>query len=397
MSTDLRQINAAAVYKGDVHAGGLTRDRDDVIFTYEDSYLAGGGQPVATTLPLRREPFVAHGGAVPPFFAGLLPEGRRQTAVRDRLKTSPDDEFTQLIAVGSDCVGDVRVLVDATDDPLREVYVPPDPIEFQALFSDMLATRPLSEPSIPGVQDKLSDQMISVPVTGRYGPAIIKLSPSAYPLIVENEAFVLGLAQRCGLKVPRHRIIRDAAGESALVVERFDRVVTSAGIERIAQEDAVQLLGRWPSSKYLLSTRDIFRGVAAVSAAPAVEVIGLVKFFALSYLIGNGDLHAKNVSVFRKGGLWRLTPAYDLVSTLPYGDRTMALSLEGRDDNIRARDFIALAGREGVNERATRRALEQVGLACAKGIADAVAIGFDERTTADLIRTTRQRLSHLAE
>ncbi|MEQ1736939.1 MAG: HipA domain-containing protein [Rhodoglobus sp.] len=397
MSVDYRRIDVASVFKGEVLAGELRRDNDDVTFTYADDYLSGTGPPIATTLPLRRAPYVERGGAVPPFFAGLLPEGRRQTAVREKLKTSADDEFTQLIAVGSDCIGDVRVLTLQGEDDPDDVKVPDAPVEFRALFADILATRPLADRSMPGVQDKLSDEMISVPVTGRYGPAIVKLSPAAYPRIVENEAFCLDLARRCGLVVPRHRIISDVAGETALVVERFDRIASRGGVTRIAQEDAVQLLGRWPASKYLLSTREVIRAVAAVSAAPTVEALGVVRLFAFSYLIGNGDLHGKNVSVSFSGGLWRLAPAYDLVSTLPYGDRSMALSLEGRDDNVRLRDFVALAAREGVGERAVRRAVAQICTGCATWIEGAVAIGFDDRTTAHLIRTTRRRLADLAD
>lgn len=60
----------------------------------------------------------APAGAVPPFFAGLLPEGRRLTALRGAVKTSADDELSLLLAVGGSTIGDVTVLpegVDATE------------------------------------------------------------------------------------------------------------------------------------------------------------------------------------------------------------------------------------------------------------------------------------------
>ncbi len=49
-------------------------------------------------------------GALPPFFSGLLPAGRRLTALRSAVKTSADDELTLLLAVGADTIGDVQIL-----------------------------------------------------------------------------------------------------------------------------------------------------------------------------------------------------------------------------------------------------------------------------------------------
>lgn len=63
-------------------------------------------------------------------------------------------------------------------------------------------------------------------------------------------------------------------------------------------------------------------------------------------MIGNGDLHAKNVSL-----LWTdvvsLNPAYDLLSTLPYPHLSpnMALLLEGKDVNFKVDDFVAFGER----------------------------------------------------
>jgi hypothetical protein len=50
------------------------------------------------------------GGAVPPFFAGLLPEGVRLGVVTSSTKTSADDHFTWLLANGAGTFGNVRVV-----------------------------------------------------------------------------------------------------------------------------------------------------------------------------------------------------------------------------------------------------------------------------------------------
>jgi serine/threonine-protein kinase HipA len=393
-------VDVADVYKGSHRAGTLRRDRDDVVFEYNDDYLETDEPGVATTLPKEAGEYRERAGAVPPYFAGLLPEGRRLTAVQAALKTSSDDEFSQVVAVGADCVGDVRVLAHAAsakEPAAARVHDLPEPeaISFRQLFADLLES-PLDEASVAGVQDKISEQMISLPVSGTFGPAIIKLAPPTFPRLVENEAFFLDVARACGLEVASAQVIHDRDGEAALVVKRFDRVRIAGRTVSIAQEDAVQLAGRWPAAKYLMSARQVFSAVARVSSAPVVEVSKLVRLFAMSYVIGNGDLHAKNVSVHNTDGLWRLTPAYDIVTTLPYGDRTTALETEGRRDNLRASDFVALAARHGVSEAVTRRLLVDITTACRDLIRHAGDIGLDERKTADLIRTVNKRAADLS-
>src|SRR5438552_2279477 len=61
------------------------------------TYVRDSLEPaVATTLPVTPEPLVRTGGAVPAYFAGLLPEGRRLGALRRAVKTSADDELSLL-------------------------------------------------------------------------------------------------------------------------------------------------------------------------------------------------------------------------------------------------------------------------------------------------------------
>jgi serine/threonine-protein kinase HipA len=102
----LRLVETADVYKAGVLAGVLNRLPDRTEFIYLAEYLDSGKPPVAWSLPIRAEAFIAPAAAVPAFFAGLLPEGRRLTALRRTVGTSADDEFSMLLAVGSDTIGD---------------------------------------------------------------------------------------------------------------------------------------------------------------------------------------------------------------------------------------------------------------------------------------------------
>ena len=96
MSVDparLTRVDAADVYKAGVLAGELRRSPSGTVFRYHPDYLDGPGPDVATSLPRSEVPVSFPGGAVPAFFAGLLPEGRRLTALRSAVKTSADGRF----------------------------------------------------------------------------------------------------------------------------------------------------------------------------------------------------------------------------------------------------------------------------------------------------------------
>jgi len=182
--------------------------------------------------------------------------------------------------------------------------------------------------------------MIAFPVSGPRGRYLLKLDPPELPHLVANEAFFLHAARACGLATASARVVTDRDGRQGLLVERFDRRLHDGALERLAQEDGCQVLGRYPADKYRLSAEEVVHGLSAVTAAPVVGARELRRQLAFAYLTGNGDAHAKNLSIRQTpGGEWRPTPAYDVPSSHPYGDTTMALTIDGtdRDDPTRRR------------------------------------------------------------
>jgi serine/threonine-protein kinase HipA len=398
---DAKAVDVADVYKGDQLAGYLTRISEGVSFKYAHDYIAGDNDAVASTLPVREAAYVTGSGAVPAFFAGLLPEGARLHAVVAAVKTSPDDELSLLVAVGEDTVGDVRVVPHKAEPAASSRILPSKSgdISFADLFArsiDPLTTE--LDRALPGVQDKLSDAMMSFPLRGAKGPAILKLNPPAFPRIVENEAFCLGLARRAGLSVPKFEVIEDRDGVSGLLVERFDRRLVNGSVKRLAQEDTCQLLNRWPADKYRVSFNDIANRLVEVVSSSEASIMDLVEQVAFSWIIGNGDMHAKNYSVqwLKEERLVVPTPLYDLVSTIPYPlDQHMALKLDGRDANIRGRFLVSFASRFGVPESMVRRKLGEIADRVAPHIGAASCIGFDARMTEQLILEMNRRLTTL--
>ena len=340
---DVRRIEVADVWKGDRHAGTMKRTATVTVFEYTKEYLASPGPAVATTLKLSDTAVLTVAGAIPAFFAGLLPEGRRLTALRRTIKTSADDELSLLLAVGADPVGDVQVFPEG-----RAPYVPEPSLSWRSgsdvRFSELLEdAHILNRRALAGVQDKASAAMITLPGRWSGQDAIVKFSPPEYPHLVENEAWFLDLAASAGLPTPRHCTISDRAGDRALVIERFDRHGPSQSPTRDAVEDGAQVLGLYPADKYRVTAEQVTEALIAQCQAPVIAARDAFRLFLFAWLTGNGDLHAKNISIVQRKGEWRIAPMYDVPSTLPYGDDSMALSIAGRDDDLSRKAFLAFA------------------------------------------------------
>lgn len=392
---ELPIVRSADVYWRGGLAGTIEQTIREATFRYAPGFagtdLTGAG--IAVHLPLERESFVTPGTFQHTFFANLLPEGFRLDALRSKVKAAPDDAFTLLLLVGADCVGDVSI-VPAGEMP--QVRLPA--FEFEEISTLNLFER-LSEDvetdeSIPGVQEKISDRMVSYPA--RVGPkaAIIKLNPPNFPLLVANEHFFMSMAAECGLRTAETTLTIDGAGNQALLVRRFDR--TEGG--KLHQEDACQLIDIYPGSKYSVTTRDIARAIVQYASGGPIQLRRFLELVAFSYLIGNGDLHAKNVSLYRsEKGLFELTPAYDLLSTLPYPkiDQRMALKVEGKDANLKRAFLLRFFASLGLPEKAGASILDRLCDKSPPWIERLEEIGYDEKTTAKMRREIIARRDHL--
>jgi serine/threonine-protein kinase HipA len=132
-----------------------------------------------------------------------------------------------------------------------------------------------------------------------------------------------------------------------------------------------------------------------VCSAPTIARVRLLRLVAYSYVIGNGDLHGKNVSVRVADGLVDLTPAYDVLSTAPYGDMRMALKMDGRDANLRRRSFVTMGERFKIAKAATTAMLDEVLDATGPALQQLEAIGFDAKTTKKVERALARRRDDL--
>jgi len=377
---DVTAVNRGDVYKGGELAAHLARTSNGVEFGYTRAWVDSGGPPVATTLPVTAEPVLSAGGAVPSYFAGLLPEGRRLGALRRSTKTSADDELSLVLAVGSDAVGDVQV-VPAGQAPERaaaRLQVHDfTTVRFRDLLDDLDIH--VDRVGLPGVQDKVSLAMLNLPVAVAGHKYLLKLNPPEYPHVVENEHFFLAAARTSGIETAHADLVHDVDDTSGLVVRRFDRL-TVAGAEReLAVEDGCQVLDLHPEAKYRIRTEDLLAKLCSLSEAPIPAARVFLAQVVFAYVTGNGDAHAKNFSILQDiHGRWGPVPAYDVPSSQPYGDNTLALSVAGkRDGNIPGQRYVDLGQELGLPERAARRVVGEVARAVDDWIDGISSLPFD--------------------
>lgn len=358
----------ADIYKRGVLAARLERHDGGTKFSYLPAYLQSGRPAVASSLPLSPEPVLSGAGAAPPYFTGLLPEGRRLNALRRSIKTSADDDLSLLIAAGGNPVGDVQIVGhgEPLDPEEHAVEVDPRrPVDFDELLGDSGLIDPVA---LAGVQDKLSAGMISMPVASAGRRFILKLNAPEFPHVVENEFIMFRYAAKLRIPLSRVQLMRDVAGRPGLLVERFDRVPLegaqgSAGgtdaVQRLAVEDGAQVLKLYPADKYNVGFGTVCHALAEYCAAPLPALRNLAIQAAFALLSGNGDLHAKNVSMVQQPhGEWSIAPVYDIPSTVVYGDKTLALALGGKRSGISRKHFLAWAADLGLPARTAVQAVD---------------------------------------
>lgn len=139
------------------------------------------------------------------------------------------------------------------------------------------------------------------------------------------------LAEAMGLH-PAHARIYSVQERSFLLVERYDRVVNEAELQRLHQEDFCQALGVVLEMKYQneggSGLAQCFGLLRSVSKPSAPQVLRLLDGVIFNALIGNHDAHGKNFSLLYGARSPVLAPFYDLLSTAVYPTLTPKMAMK---------------------------------------------------------------------
>ena len=351
-------MDRLSVFLYGAHLGHLVRLKDSPSGRYDDfdfifadtafESFSMGSSILSVALPLVLHQDRKKAARRRNFFHELLPEGHMLTYLANRHRIAEADTFEMLRHYGLDIAGALEICEEGThwleggSDGLSPEYKQVSDADIRSLL-EKTAQFPLGnaldsgKTSLAGVQTKIL--LAYDKATGwaqvRNGAAsthIIKPPVEKYPTLIYDEAFGLDLARACGL-IEYFSHIETFNGLDALVIERYDRVKDTSR-KRIHQEDFNQALGVAGNQKYQeYSGKVSLKRIADTvkKFAGAEDVLELARQMIFSFLIGNLDMHAKNLSLLHLPNEdVALAPAYDLVPLQHQNtDGKMALKIGG--------------------------------------------------------------------
>ena len=220
--------------------------------------------------------------------------------------------------------------------------------------------------TVPGVQKKLSLHLFSKSKKPRLTTIdyptgyILKPQVNDFRCLPEAEQLVMCMADECGISTVPHALISDL-DSYAYITKRVDRVIDGDYISRLAMEDFCQLDLRLTQDKYKGSYERCAKIVERYSSRTMLDMAELFMRLVFSFIIGNSDMHLKNFSLVEKSdgsNEYVLSPAYDLLPVniiMPEDKEEFAMTLNGKKNNIRRKDFLAFADSCGISRNAAEK------------------------------------------
>ena len=378
------------IWMNGLRVGTWTQSRGSHLLQYDPAWVdSPAGRVLSLSLPFTPGNVAHRGDAVANYFDNLLPDSDAiRSRIRSRFTTASTEAFDLLTAIGRDCVGAVQLLPDG-ETPIGFDRIDAEPLTDaeveQVIAANLSGGRVLGQPeadefriSLAGAQEKTAllfhrgkwcrplgatptTHILKLPL-GLVGHLQMDMKDS-----VENEWLCARVMQAFGLNTASCEIV-EFGTRKVLAVERFDRAHQADGwIARLPQEDFCQALGRPSTQKYESDggpgIRDILR-ILETGDRPADDMRAFLKAQVVYWMLAATDGHAKNFSLFHeRGGEYRLTPFYDVLSAWPLIGRgpgkldvhkvKLAMAVRSKSahwklNEIHARHWIETARRCGV-------------------------------------------------
>jgi serine/threonine-protein kinase HipA len=336
-------------------AGLLTRlSGGRLRFRYDEDYR---GVPLSVSMPVGIGEHTDR--AIAPWIAGLLPDDEAVIARWSRqFQTAPTPFALLGSPIGEDCAGAVQLV---RPERLEELLARRGGITWlsetdvagrlRLLRRDATAwlgsgAGPGGRFSLAGAQAKIAlffdGRRWGAPSGERPTTHILKPAVRGFDDHDLNEHLCLTAARRAGLVAARTAIMR-FDDQSAVVVERYDRIEREGRLHRVHQEDLCQALSVPPTRKYQNEGGpgprriiDLLRTVMAPSHAEQ-DIGRFIDALIWNWLVAGTDAHAKNYSLLLSADQVRLAPLYDMASALPYPwhERELRFAMKlGRDYRV---------------------------------------------------------------
>jgi len=195
---------------------------------------------------------------------------------------------------------------------------------------------------------------------------ILKPQTDEYPALPEMEYLVMLMAQISGIKTVPFALLQLPSQNNcfAYITKRIDR--TSK--QMLAMEDFCQLDGRLTEDKYRGSYERCGKIVSKYSVNSGLDLTELFLRIVFSFAVGNSDMHLKNFSLIEiaeGNSEYVLSAAYDMLSTnvvIPDDKEQLALTINGKKQNIRKKDFFILAETIGVSQKSAEKMISKIAM-----------------------------------
>jgi len=371
------------------HIATITEDsRERLGLTWTEDALrrwGPGARLLSATLPI--------GSTIPSslvknYIDGLLPEGNARVNHALEAGVGHDDSLALIGVFGRDTPGAAIFTPEGSKDPSAAgTYVPltddevAERLRSADSFSRARSRADTESSTLPGMVPKVTlhrenDQWFACR-DGAASTWILKRSAdvgSPARDVVDTEVAALSLARELGITSIDAELF-EHAGVRGIAVSRYDR--TGGG--RIHQEDLAQAIG--------LNTLDANRkfqwGARMPSLAHAAEVLetgggnrdDLLRLTTFSHLVGNTDMHAKNISFLRHpDGRVELAPAYDIAMHMHHvrEGRRSALDVNSKHamNDISFEDLVSEGRGWGLSDRRARAVVESTAAALATALSN---------------------------
>lgn len=328
-------VNELEVLISGSKAGVLRQDTDGSLsFQYLREYR---GVPLSSAMPLSTQ--IYKDKIIRPYLWGLLPEDTNtRKYVAAEAGVSYNNPFALLGVIGLDCPGAVQFCLSGTQITHEEHF---SPITEGDIASRLARSRNNESSwiadnehwSLGGQQNKFALRKHKNEWFVCEGAAatthILKSGVSGLAHQALNEYICMRLAAECGIDAAQVEYVEVEGSdgtEPAIVVERYDRVITRQHVVRLHQEDLCQALGCLPDNKYAMyggpTSIEVIQLLMSTGSTATNNVARFLQMLFFNYLTAATDAHAKNYSLMLDAsGNHRLAPMYDVASIAPYIDR----------------------------------------------------------------------------
>ena len=308
-----------------------------------------------------------------PVFSNLLPEGALRDWMAHSLKVHIDNEFPLMAHMGKNLPGALQA------DPISAGNVPKWALDHREQVEAVQVDVEHSQGkfSLAGVQMKFSsvknkDGRYNIGQDANSNSWIIKTPSTIHKYVPYNEYTAMRLAEFVGVDIPEIKLVELTQLDNlpdiqlpnevhAYAIKRFDR---QEG-HRVHTEDFAQVFQVYSHDKYQkFNYEQIANALYQFGSHGLKDVQQMARRLLVNILLANGDAHLKNWSlIYLDSKRPMLSPAYDIVSTLPYveGEQEFALNMAKNKNWYQAdmASFEAWAKRIGAPWQAIKVHLEE--------------------------------------